>query len=130
MMGAIISYFGSKMYLLLIGADLNAQFKIVYADGSKMTDKSESNISDLKSAGENDINTNIKVSRCIAVNSLTLTHVLTLPSLTQHQHQLIPSFLKFDRFRTKNGSNLRTKIEERPRFPMMSRYVVTWINQP
>ena len=63
MMGAILSYFGSKMYLLLMGADLNAQFKIVYADGSKMTDKTESNISDLRSAGENDINPNIKVRR-------------------------------------------------------------------
>ena len=63
MMGAILAYFGSKMHLLLIGADLNAQFKIVYADGSKMTDKADTNNADLQSAGESDINTNIKVSR-------------------------------------------------------------------
>ena len=61
MMGAILAYFGSKMYLLLMGADLNAQFKIVYADGTKVGDKSESNASDLRSATENDVNNNIKV---------------------------------------------------------------------
>ena len=61
MMGAILSYFGSKMYLLLIGADLNTQFKIVYADGSKVGDNTESNTSDLRSASENDVSNNLKV---------------------------------------------------------------------
>ena len=61
MMGAILSYFGSKMYLLLIGADLNTQFKIVYADGTKVGDKSETNTSDLRSASENDVNNDLKV---------------------------------------------------------------------
>ena len=61
MMGAILAYFGSKMYLLLMGADLNTQFKIVYADGTKVGDKSETNASDLRSATENDVNNNIKV---------------------------------------------------------------------
>ena len=61
MMGAILAYFGSKMYLLLMGADLNAQFKIVYADGAKMTDNTETNASDLRSASENDVSSDLKV---------------------------------------------------------------------
>ena len=70
-MGAILAYFGSKMHLLLMGADLNAQFKIVYADGSKMTDKADTNQSDLQNAGENDVNNDLKVSGGILAPILT-----------------------------------------------------------
>ena len=83
MMGAILAYFGSKMYLLLIGADFNAQFKIVYADGTKIGDKSEKNASDLMSASENDVNCNIKVRGSAVV---TLIFTLINPS----QLTLIP----------------------------------------
>ena len=61
MMGAILSYFSSKMYFLLIGADLNNQFKIVYADGTKVGDNSEKSAADLRNASENDVTNSIKV---------------------------------------------------------------------
>lgn len=105
-MGAILAYFGSKMYLLLIGADLNTQFKIVYADGTKMGDKSETNTSDLRSASENDVNNDLK-ARVLLID-YDLRSFLTLSShLTT-----IRSLMKSD-------SSSTTRIEERPRYPMM-----------
>ena len=68
MMGAILAYFSSKMRLLLMGADLNAQFKIVYADGTKMGDNTDANASDLRSASENDVNNDIKVKSGTTLN--------------------------------------------------------------
>ena len=73
MMGAILAYFGSKMYLLLIGADLNAQFKIVYRDGTKVGDHAEANASDLRSASENDVNNDLKVRLVLRT---IVTHIL------------------------------------------------------
>ena len=61
MMGAVLAYFGSKMHLLLIGADLNAQFKIVYANGTHKGNNAESAKSDLQSSAEDDVISNFKV---------------------------------------------------------------------
>ena len=80
MMGAILAYFGSKVHLLLMGADLNAQFKIVYADGSKLSDNTETNISDLRSASENDVSSDLKVRETLTfIFFLITTTPLILP---------------------------------------------------
>jgi hypothetical protein len=60
MTGAMLSYFGNKMYLLAIGADLNAQFKLVYKNcqkGEESVDEAEV----LRRASEFDINSSLKV---------------------------------------------------------------------
>ena len=85
MMGAILAYFGSKVHLLLMGADLNAQFKIVYADGSKLSDNTETNISDLRSASENDVSSDLKVRETLTfIFFLITTTPLILPFSSSH----------------------------------------------
>ena len=59
-LGASLAYFGEKMKLLFMGADLNAQFKVVYGDGSFKGDGSkESSI--LRRASEGDVNNGVRI---------------------------------------------------------------------
>ena len=57
--GALTAYFGQKVYYLVIGADLNTQFKIVFKDGSRPaeSDKGEA----LRRSSEHEINVGVHV---------------------------------------------------------------------
>ena len=59
MTGAMVSYFGNKMYLLAIGADLNAQFKLVYKTGGPTEVVDQADV--LRRASEFDINNSLKI---------------------------------------------------------------------
>ena len=59
MTGAMVSYFGNKMYLLAIGADLNAQFKLVYKNGGQPEVVDQADV--LRRASEFDINNSLYI---------------------------------------------------------------------